>query len=344
MANNPFDPEYQQPAPAPADDAPAAPLITQAGAYSDVPIEAYHGGEICPAPSLSATGAKKLAGRGTKGCTPRHFWEASNLNPNRKPQEDTDALRFGRALHDALLLPERWSGSDCYHVTCEGFSRAKTKALAIEIEAAAEAEAAGMTIVSADDAMLIDAMVAAVRANKLANLLLTNGEPEVTLAGPDPKLGVWRRARPDFLPHKKQIITDVKTAADASFEGFSRAVKDRRYDLAAAMQLDLIGDIFGPDPARRFVHLVIEKPAKYRPGDYIPVALWELPSADILRGHHLYRRALNVFADCLRTGEWPGYADQPAPCGLPTYEAKQIDEGVTFDGVTHHQKEWMEAA
>ena len=55
--------------------------------------------------------------------------------------------------------------------------------------------------------MLINAMVAEVRRNKLANLLLSNGEPEVTLAAPDPQLGTWRRARPDFLPHKKQIIT-----------------------------------------------------------------------------------------------------------------------------------------
>lgn len=322
-------------------------LITQAGAYTDIPIEAYHGGEICPSPSISPTGLKRLAGRRTKGCTPRHFWDGSNLNPNRPPHEDTDALRFGRALHDALLLPDRWNGRDHYHVTCEGFSRAKTKVQAAEIEAADEAAANGMTIVSAEDRVVIDAVVAAVRANKLASLLLTNGEPEVTLAAPDPILNVWRRARPDFLPHKKRIITDVKTAADASYEGFSRAIKDRRYDLAAAVQLDLIGQIFGADPDRKFMHLVIEKPTKYRPGDYIPVALWELPTADILRGQFLYRHALNTFADCLARGTgpeaWPGYADTPAPCGLPSWEAKQIDEG-EYPGSANQPSEWMKAA
>lgn len=350
--DNPFDPgfdlfaaqESEAPADAPKDEQKAAKaIITEAGAYSDIPIEAYHGSEICPSPSLSATGAKKLCGRGGKGQTPRHFYEA-HVRPDRAPQADTDALRFGRALHDALLLPERWTGRDHYHVTCEGFSRAKTKAMAIEIEAAAEAEAAGMTIVSAEDRMLIDSMVAEVRRNKLANMLLSNGEPEVTLAGPDKVLGTWRRARPDFLPHKKQIITDIKTAADASHDGFSRAIKDRRYDLAAAMQLDLIDQVFGPDPARMFMHLVIEKPTKYRPGDYIPVALWQLPTEDIVRGHHLYRRALNVFTDCLRTGEWTGYADGPAPCGLPGWEQKAIDDGVGFDGANKRDVEWGMAA
>ena len=99
-------------------------LITKPGAYSGIPIEQYHGEEICPSPSLSPTGAKPLCGRGGKGQTPRHFWEQSNLNPNRREREQTDALRFGAALHDALLLPERWKGRDHYHVTCEGFSRA----------------------------------------------------------------------------------------------------------------------------------------------------------------------------------------------------------------------------
>lgn len=320
-----------------------APLITTAGAYKDIDISDYHGREICPAPSISPTGAKRLCGRGTKGMTPRHFYEA-HVRPDRNPQVDTDALRFGRALHDALLLPERWTGRDHYHITCEGFSRAKTKAMAIEIEAADEALAAGLTIVSDEDRTLIDAMVAEVRKNKLANLLLSAGDPEVTLAAPDPTLGTWRRVRPDFLPEKKRIITDIKTAADASHQGFSRAIRERRYDLAAAMQMDLIAQIYGPDPTRAFMHLVIEKPTKYRPGDYIPVALWQLPAEDILRGHHLYRRALNVFTDCLQADVWPGYADDPAPCGLPGWEQKAIDDGVTFDGISYHQKNHLEAA
>lgn len=338
-AEKPRRPRAEAKASAPWDD---APLITAPGAYLDVPIERYHGDEICPSPSISPTGAKLLTGRGTKGCTPRHFWEQSNLNKNRREREITDVLRFGSAFHDALLLSERWLKSGFYHVTCEGFSRAKTKAMAMEIEAANEAEEAGQSIIGAEDAILINAMVAAVRQNKIANMLLSNGDPEVTLAAPDPKLGTWRRVRPDFLPHKRRVLMDVKTAADASYEGFSRAIKDRRYDLAAAMQLDVIDQLYGPDPERQFVHLVCEKPTKYRPGDYIPVALWTLPPEDVTRGNHLYRRALRTFTDCLAKGveaeHWAGYADTPMPCGLPYYEARMIDEGTDYNGVEYVQK------
>lgn len=322
----------------PAPWEPPSPIITAPGAYSDIDIDIYHGHEICPGPSISPTGAKLLCGRGRKGETPRHFWEQSNLNPNRRIREETDALRFGKALHDALLLSERWQEAGFYHILPEGFNRAAKVKQAAEIQEADEAAANGLTLIGADDAILINAMVKAVRANKFANLLLSNGEPEVTLAAPDPKLGTWVRTRPDFLPDKKMVLFDVKTAADASFDGFSRAIKDRRYDLAAAMQMDIVSQLYGPDPSRKFVHLVIEKPTKYRPGDYIPVALWELPSEDITRGRHLFRRAINVFADCLHTGEWPGYADMPAPCGLPGYEAKQIDDGANFDGISYRQK------
>lgn len=321
---------------------PQGPLIQKAGAYSDIPIERYHGEEICPSPSISPTGAKRLTGRGTKGCTPRHYWEESALNPKRKPHEDTDALRFGRALHDALLLSERWQKPGFYHILPEGFDRRQTKAQAIQIGEASDAEAEGKTLVKADDAILINAMVAEVRKNRVANLLLSNGEPEVTLAAPDPKLGAWRRCRPDWLPHKKRVLMDVKTAADASFEGFSRSIKEYRYDLAAAMQLDIVAELYGADPEREFVHLCIEKPTKYRHGQYIPVALWRLPQEDVTRGHYLYRRAMNTFAECLAKGveaeHWPGYADVLRDCGLPGYEARLLDEGVDALGVEYALK------
>jgi hypothetical protein len=60
-------------------------LISAAGAYSAdvVSIEAYHGSEICPAPSISATGLKLIASK-----SPLHYWWQSALNPNRPAQDD----------------------------------------------------------------------------------------------------------------------------------------------------------------------------------------------------------------------------------------------------------------
>jgi hypothetical protein len=51
---------------------------------------------------------------------------------------------------------------------------------------------------------------------------LSNGESEVTLAWQDKETGVWLRARPDFLPQKRLIVPDLKTAADGAPKGFQR--------------------------------------------------------------------------------------------------------------------------
>lgn len=307
------------------------PLITSPGAYPDVSNEDYHGREICPAPSISSTGLKKLVGHlglQTKGCSPRHYWESSALNPNRKPQVQTDALRLGSAFHDALLLPERWGDRNCYHVTPEGFSRSKTKAMADEIADADAAEAAGCTIVSTDERDQIDAMVKAMRDHPTCDALLTGGRPEVTIAWQDAETGVWLRIRPDYLRDNFSCGINVKTAADASFAGFQSDVTKYRYFMSAALELDGIEAVLGKRPPL-YVHPTVEKPGKgWAPGDYLPVALWTLSEEDLEYGRALNRRAIRLFADCLSADRWSGYADEPAVCGISGWAKKQMDEAI----------------
>ncbi|GEM70981.1 hypothetical protein SAQ01S_07470 [Sphingomonas aquatilis NBRC 16722] len=305
-----------------------APLITTAGAYQDISNEDYHGREICPSPSISSTGLKKLVGGAfqAKGCTPRHYWEGSPLNPNRKPQEQTDALRLGSAFHDALLLPERWQDRNCYHVTPEGFSRAKSKAMAGEIADADAAEAAGCTIVSAEERDQIDAMVKAMRDHPTCDALMSDGRPEVTLAWQDAETGVWLRCRPDWLRDNLSCGINVKTAADASQTGFQADVTKYRYFMSAALELDGIEAVLGKRPPL-YVHPVVEKPGKgWEQGDYLPVALWTLSDEDLEYGRALNRRAIRTFADCLSADRWPGYADEPAVCGVSGWARREIDQ------------------
>jgi hypothetical protein len=310
-------------------------LITEPGAYVGFPIQRYHGAECCAGPSISSTGLKRLVGekgQRTKGKTPRHFWERSNLNPNRQP-EDSDALRLGRAFHDALLQPEFWRGPESvYHHLPDGFSRAKSKAMAVEIAEADAALAAGKCCMSADEAALTDAMVEAARADPLFAALLGKGEPEVTFAWQDKETGVWCRARPDFVLANRAFALNVKTDTDASFDGFSKSIAKYGYAQSAALELDGYAAIFGEAPAT-FLHPVIEKPtlSAWEPGSYIATAVWELPAEDIERGRWLNRQALRTFADCLAKGRWDGYTPDPEPCGLPGWARKLIDDGGQFE-------------
>ena len=292
-----------------------APLITAPGAYSGIDTADYHRTpHRRPAAAISASGLKTLLHR-----SPAHYWFDSPLNPNRPPEKDKPHFNVGKAAHDMLLLSERWP--ECYHVLPEGFSRAKSKAMASEIAEADAAQDAGKTLLSADDAELVHAMAAAIRANRLATAVLSNGESEVTLCWRDEATGVWLRARPDFLPHKRLIIPDLKTAADASPRAFQRAIANLGYAMAAALYIDGIAAVYGTRPTN-WLHVVVEKEPPH------VVALYELPAEDIQRGRHLCRRAINRFAECLSADRWPGYSDEPSPLGLPGWERRQIDEGV----------------
>lgn len=303
-------------------------LITTAGAYPDIAIEDYHGREICPAPSISSSGLKKLVpfkGLQTKGATPRHYWEASPLNPKRKPAEQTDALRIGSAFHDALLLPDRWRDPTVYHFLPDGFDRRQKAKQAEEIAAADAAEESGLVLITPNEAEQINAMAKAMRDHPGANAVLSDGVAELTLAWQDKETGVWVRARPDWLPDTRWLACNVKSTADASYDGFQKDVTKYRYAMSAALEMDGIAAIYGRAP-KNYLHPVVEKPGKnWERGDYLPVALWELPPEDIEYGRQLNRRALRVFADCLMADRWPSYADEPALCGMSGWQRRLID-------------------
>jgi hypothetical protein len=284
--------------------------ITKPGAYSAdaVPIEAYHGNEICPGPSISASGLKLIRAK-----SPLHYWHQSPLNPNRPAQPEKRHFAIGKAVHDVLLLGDRWPSA--YHITPPGFSRAAKVQQAAAIAAADEAQSEGRTVLTSDDAATVRAMAASLRSNTFAAAALANGEPEVTLVWQDNETGVWCRARPDFLPYKRKIIPDVKTAADGSPAAFAKAIGNFGYHIAAAHYMAGIEAIYGERPTN-WLHAVIETPAPH------VVSLYELPPESIDVGEDERRRALRTFADCLAADRWPGYATDVMPVGLSSWALK----------------------
>lgn len=309
------------------------PLLTQAGAYEHVDAEDYHRNlHLLPAPSLSSSGAKLLLRK-----SPFHFWFDSPMNPARPPEPDKPHFNVGKAAHDFLLLSERWP--DHYHVLPEGYSAAKSKAMADDIAAAEFAREQGKTVLRSQDAETVRQVAAAIRRNELATAALTAGIPEMTLVWQDAETSVWLRARPDFLPHSVRmegrdiIVTDLKFMAptNADPEGFQRAIYNNGYHQSAAFYADGIKAIFGRYPTN-WLHVVVEKEAPHC------VALYELPQEDIERGRWLNREAIQTFARCLETGRWPGFADEPRQVGLPGWARNRIENPET------HEAAWSAAA
>ena len=312
-----------------------APVITTAGAYSDIDASDYHrNANLLPGPSLSSSGAKLILNQ-----SPFHFWHDSALNPDRPREDDAPHFSVGKAAHDMLLLEARWA--DAYHVLPDGFNSAHSKKWADAIAERDAAEESGMCVLRFQDMQVVDRVVSAIRRNAFAINALTNGESEVTLAWQDHKRGVWLRARPDFLPNsirigsRVMILPDLKFMAGSQCDpiGFGRAIANFGYHQSLAFYADGIKAVFDRKPTH-FLLVVVEKDAPHS------VSLYEVPAEDIERGRWLNRKAIDLFADCLERDRWPGYADEPRQVGLPAWERKRIDDS----GIWNETTQWPDAA
>lgn len=300
------------------------PLITKPGAYADIPGDLYHSVELCPEHSISASGLKLIEDK-----SPAHYWAQSHHNPKAKPRESKPHFAIGHLLHDVLLYKGMIPAD--YHIVPDGFSRAHHNKWVDEIDGYDEAVAAGKNILKQSEFNMVCDMAESADRHELAGALLTAGEPEMTLACQDPVTGRWMRARPDILPTTMEIIPDVKTAADASPRGFERHATNFGYFQSAAHYLDVLDILYG-EQKRRFVLIVIEKEPPYL------VTIYHLDDGDIHYGRMLNRRALNLFDQCLKTGEWQGYSrpDQPIlPLQMAGYARKQIDQRIELGELSY---------
>lgn len=324
--NNPFEKGAPKSEPAPLIEAKPekrqeGPLLTEPGAYPDIPAEDYHGNpNLLPEPSLSSSGGKVILNK-----SPYHFWVESPLNPNRPVREDKTHYAVGRLGHDLILLPDL-EVEDHYHFLPDAFAWHKTVQMRSEIREAELALEEGKTLIKRKDVDVAKAVAESLRQHPLASACLTNGVTEETLVWKDEETGVWLRARPDFRPNsivqrlETRVVADLKIVAEShmSPHGFSRAIHKFGYHMSAAWYWEGIKQTHGIEPTH-WVHVPVEKEFPHC------VAVYELPLEDIERGRQLMRRAVRKFADCLSADKWPGYADDPLPVGLPIYARMNHD-------------------
>lgn len=147
------------------------------------------------------------------------------------PPEDTQAYKFGRAVHAAILTPTAYKRD--FVIIPEGIDR-RTKAGKEEYQAFADASA-GKEILTAEDAKTVRAIVSAFRKNRDAVSLLKGTKREKPLFWTDDN-GVKCKCRIDAF--KPGIMIDLKTAADASTDTFSREALRYGYDVQAAHYID----------------------------------------------------------------------------------------------------------
>jgi exodeoxyribonuclease VIII len=262
------------------------------GVHPDLPAETYHAVE-----ALSASGIKKLLR------SPAHY-----ILERTQAKPPTEAMRIGTAVHTLLLEPHRAAEI----VEMPTFN-SRSKDGKAERQAWLEANE-GVQAFDSETFERVHRAAEAARVHPAAAALLSEGRSEVSLMWSDAALGVPCKARVDWLRDDGAMV-DVKTTQDASADGFSKAIGAFQYHAQAAWYFHGAEHLLGATPTFwAFVAVETEPP--------FAVATYVLDAASIRAGMTLCSRALRVYAECLQSGQWPGYSEEVQPISAPRWSLR----------------------
>ena len=211
-----------------------------------------------------------------------------------EPSTDSPSLQKGRALHCALLEPERFEAS---------YEPAETRRTKKVVEEAAER---GIELLLPQD---FDSVVAtALVASKNADLqrFIKAGSAEVSVFTTE--YGCQCKGRLDWVSADPLAILDVKTAREIDERNFSRAFYRYHYDVKLGLYQRWLQQEMGV-PSIPVYLLLVENHAPWDSalvprcdGEAIP-----LPEAVLMRGAAKGLAWIERLKECLIRGSWPGH-------------------------------------
>jgi hypothetical protein len=283
--------------------------ISEPGIYSGVPIDVYHGANLCEGPSVSSSGLRKLMNE-----SPAHYWVESPYNPNRIEQKETDALVFGRAAHHLLLGEDDFNTH--YIVRPDKWDSWRTDAAKMWRQ---DQEDAGRTVLLPSQLETIRGIARALASHPLIDAGILNGGIEQTIVWRDKDTGIWLKARPDAIPNDAGDFADLKTTTSVQSMDLARTIAEHGYHQQAALIAAGWHALTGRD-VESFSFVFVEKTPPYC------VRVVTLRDDDLARGERQNFVAIKKFAECMAKGEWPGPGGADAEyLSLPEWAQKKID-------------------
>lgn len=225
--------------------------------------------------------------------SPAHYLAHCDMS-----SEPTPSMMFGTA-YDAEILQQ--NPKDFYAVMPDVDGRTKEgKAIKEQFKI----DSAGKAIISPADADKIPLMKSALYNHQTANTLLrglTHKQSAVFGTYKGGQAEVRLKGLLDGFNEKKGIIIDLKTAEDASPDGFRKAIWKFKYAYQNIQYLWLMNN--AGFTVNEFVFIVQEKEPPYAVGCYT------ISVDDLQLTLNYWEKAMQSFAECQRTGNYPAYAD-----------------------------------
>lgn len=270
------------------------------GIYPNLSNEEYHS-----TVGISSSGLSIIAEK-----TPAHY-KASLLTPRK----ETPAMADGTRLHAAILEPHLFESR--YAPILPHDKRTKEgKAYWQEWQEAN----VGKLPVTPDDRDQAQRIRDILWADTEVESLLINARIERSVFATDPETGVVVKCRPDADNISMfRWLVDVKSTEDASEEAFSWSAYRYGYYRQAAFYLDVCSWTGNEPPPEDFYFIAFEKvpPYGYR--------VYRASPRMLARGRESYRMALNTYAECVRTDDWPCYSKTVAALDLPEVIHKRLE-------------------
>jgi hypothetical protein len=259
--------------------------------------------------------------------SPKHYQAALA----QKAQDETDALRIGRAVHVATLEPQRFRAT---YTVWAGDRRAGKEWEKFR------ADAGPLEILKENEYQLVHAMAEAARSDDFAGKYLRGGAAEATLLwtheepadGAIPSLRMECKGRIDMVAHAGSAIIDLKTTRDASPDAFNRQC----YSLDTCSQLAMYQDGYAALNAGEVLPVKIVAVENRFP---FCVQVYEVPDELLERGRKLYRGLLHTLAYCRFTNSWHGYYDGELELDLPRWARAANDEATTELGLEFEEEQ-----
>lgn len=297
--------------------APTVTAVTEPGVYPDMPADVYHADPV-PGGSLSSSGARDLM---PPSCPALYRYHADH---NRAPRKAWD---IGHAAHQVVL----GVGPELVLVDRDRWDTKEVKAHLVDIRER------GAVPLKRPDWEAVHAMADALRAHPVAAALFNPqyGAPEQSMFWIDKPTGVWRRARLDWMPYQSMyttdghptrgrgtpgriIIPDYKTCVSANPDSLAKMMNSYGYHQQAAWYIDAVKAVYPmwqhPDALEpAFVFVCQEKTPPYL------VTIVEPDRTALKVGRRLNREAIEVYAECVKTGQWPPYSLDVELIGLPPW-------------------------
>lgn len=291
----------------------AALVATAPGIHHGIDIEAYHSG-----PGISKSGLDSIA------ANPAIYY-ARHLDPQRPPSGSRAGQLEGTLAHCAVLEPDEFKlryrtvPADAPRRPTEAQWNAKSPGAesvkAMEWWRKWNEDTNGATVITSDQYETAMRQADSIRKLPEISQALDRGHAEVSAYWLDPVTGELCRCRPDWAHEcgdNGVILLDVKTCGDASPSEFGRQIARKRYHVQDSYYSDGYGMASGRD-VLAFVFVAVESE-----WPYAACALM-LDEQGKEQGRREYRQNLNTYAECRKSGVWPGYSQSIEIINLPRW-------------------------